>query len=298
MSTNELMDVDAILGEYELSHLEGLGGFAKSVKLARGMALLQKAIQPHMGELMAMRGSKLGFRTDRDSTDKPYPESVIRDALVEGMLRGARPVGNEINVIGGNCYLTREFFERRLRELDGLTDLEIEEGVPANAGERGALVEMHATWRLHGRPMRLDCAKSEDRDTRIPVRMNAGMGADAVLGKARRKLLARIYARCTGSEWAQAEAEEDIVDGQVVETVAVEPQAERLEAPEGDEALRSFADYCGRKAAACRTQLELDAVLGEILANNRHDEERKKIVLDAVGLREMELQELAEQAAG
>jgi hypothetical protein len=266
MSKYEMLDVDAILGEYALSHLEGLGGFAKSVK------------------------------TDRDSSDKPYPEAVIRDALVEGMLRGARPVGNEINVIGGNCYLTREFFERRLRELDGLTDLEIEEGVPATAGERGALVEMHATWRLHGRPMRLDCAKSEDRDTRIPVRMNAGMGADAVLGKARRKLLARIYARCTGSEWAQAEAEADVVDGEVV--TPVEPQVERLAAPEYGEALQSFADYCGRKAAACRTQLELDAVLGEILANNRHDEERKKIALDAVGLREMELQELAEQAAG
>lgn len=50
---------------------------------------------------------------------------------------------------------------------------------------------MKATWLLHGKPDSLEVC--------IPVRVNSGMGADAILGKATRKILGRIHARITGS---------------------------------------------------------------------------------------------------
>jgi hypothetical protein len=52
--------------------------------------------------------------------------------------------------------------------------------------------------------MRIDCTLEKDgagtiTDLRIPVRANAGMGRDALIGKAERKMLHRIYQRLHGA---------------------------------------------------------------------------------------------------
>jgi hypothetical protein len=157
-----------------------------------------------MQPIMALQGSRLGFRTDRDKEPdregkKGYPLAVVRDCMIEGILLGARPCGNEINIIAGNCYLTREFFTRVLREWPGLTDLVIEYAPPAN-GPYGAMVDCKATWKIDGKSDAMLCQKTDEGDNRIVVRVNAGMGADAIFGKADRKLKAKIWQKLTGSE--------------------------------------------------------------------------------------------------
>ena len=109
--------------------------------------------------------------------------------------------GNEINIIAYNLYVTKEGFGRLLRELPGFTNLQIQIGVYAmNATGDGAMVPCSAAWRYNGTPQVMHCEKDASTDWRIVVRVNKGMGPDAIIGKAESKLLRRIYARITGSE--------------------------------------------------------------------------------------------------
>jgi len=158
-----------------------------------------------MKDVMTLQGEKAGFCTDKDK-DGGYKVGDVRRVLVMALLRRLRIVGNEFNIIAGNLYVTKEGFERLLRSYPGLSRLEIEMGVPAMK-DGGALVTCTATWVYNGRPMSIECRQSPEIDSRIPVRVNNAMGVDAILGKAKRKLYARIYERIAGANF-ESEPEE------------------------------------------------------------------------------------------
>lgn len=223
-----LKAIESALAECSHDRLRGMSLMERTVTLADSMVVMRANFQ---GELLArvkgLADTPLGFMTDRATADKPYPDSTIRDCVIEAMLRGAQPIGNEFNIIAGRCYLTKAFFERQLRNYPGLTSLRITEGVPATS-PNGALVPMRATWKLHGQTDELACIDDPQKgDSRIAVRVNSGMGVDAILGKAKRKLLARVFARITGSEWVESDADAEAeVDVPVVEEKPVVQQAE------------------------------------------------------------------------
>ncbi len=209
----EIMKVEAILEECaELS--TDVSHFARAFKTASALRALSKAMTSEMmNDIMELQGSALGFRTDKDR-DGGYPVEVVKECAIDCLLRGGHLAGNEMNIIAGRAYYTKEFFTRRLASFPGLTDLRLSPGVPAMA-TGGALVPYTATWNLNGRPDRIECLarKSADGsidDERICVKVNSGMGADAILGKAERKIRARIYSRITGTNFGDS----DIVDVQ------------------------------------------------------------------------------------
>ena len=185
------------------------GVFSRALQMSRVInqmrSLITKDVMKH---IMPLQGSKLGFRTDNDSSGG-YSEDVVKECLIEAVLNGAMPCGNEFNIIASNSYLTKEFFIRRLREWPGLTDLRIELGVPVT-GNGGALVECYAYWKLDGVDDSIECKKTDKADLRICVRVNNGAIVDATLGKAERKLRAKIWAKLTGSN--------STVDGEVGDT--------------------------------------------------------------------------------
>lgn len=205
------IDIGGLMPAAKLSQLEALiesqvsalsnpaaGTFRRALQMSKAIADMRTLISKEvLSHIMPLQGSRLGFRTDKDQNGG-YPAEVVKECLIEAVLNGAMPCGNEFNIIAGNAYLTREFFTRRLREWPGLTDLVIEMGVPA-VGNGGALVECRATWRLNGVPDSVHCRKTADSDSRIPVRVNANAIVDATLGKAERKLRARVWAKLTGS---------------------------------------------------------------------------------------------------
>lgn len=166
-----------------------------------------------MKDVMTLQDKKAGFATDKKDKGG-YSVAEVRSVLVMALVRGLRIVGNEFNIIAGNLYVTKEGFERLVTTYPGVSRLEIEMGAPAMT-QSGALCACSATWVYHGRPMSIECLQTPAIDCRIPIRVNAAMGVDAILGKAKRKLLARIYERITG---ANMEAEvEDLTPPTVVE---------------------------------------------------------------------------------
>lgn len=226
-SKNELMKQDVIVPESDLQAMLAIDAtskacasqliayasneaakaliVAKSIKQFRN--LLTDAV---MSDIMELQGSPLGFKTD-----KRYEVNVVRDCVVQAFMRGLRVTGNEMNIIAGNLYVTKEGFERLLAEMPGLTNLRVQVGVPQNL-EGGALVPAKADWLMNGIPDSITWEKSETADYRIPIRVNSAMGVDAILGKARSKVLRNIYARISGTKLAvEAEADE-VEEGEVV----------------------------------------------------------------------------------
>lgn len=198
----------------------------KAITLARGMSQIRKHIDPLMPALMELMGSPLGFITDKDRPrydkekkqwdNSKYTAPEIRDALVVGLLRGFRPVGKEMCVISAGFYATKEGMKRVLLEFPGMNNLRIELGVPVNKGETGALVPAKVSWTLNDKPDCLICREGKNPDgtiddTRIPVRVNSGMGVDAIRGKAESKIYRMVYAIVSGANVGVV-SEEDLSD--------------------------------------------------------------------------------------
>src|SRR3990172_6080968 len=187
-----LVRIDQI-AESNLMQAAG-GKMSRALAIADAMQELRLLVTKEMLErVKCLQGTDLGFRTDKDDKGG-YPFETLRDVLIEAAVRGYAPAGNEFNIMSGRFYATQKGLERKVREVPGLTDLRMNEGVPQKMSE-GALVEYHAEWRLNGRHDEIHCCQNGASDTRIACRVNAGMGVDAILGKAKRKMLARIYSR-------------------------------------------------------------------------------------------------------
>lgn len=206
-----LQELDDIAREANRSVIASLGQFKQALVMAGAVRKMNDVITDYMmGDIMALQGTSLGFRTDKDA-GQGYPLPVVKQCLIEAVLYGARPVGNEFNIISGRVYLTKEFYSRAVREWHGLTDLRLMPEVP-QMSNNGALVGYRASWKLNGTPQSLEKVKTEDADNRIPVKVNSGMGADAVLGKATRKMLHAIYGQLTGAYEALPEGDVSDMD--------------------------------------------------------------------------------------
>ena len=202
-------DIEAVVRECNLMAIRELPPLMQSIRMAQGLQRLRDALPegPVKTYFMPLKGSTLGFLTDEQ--DKPYGWEVVRDCIIEALLRGFRPIGNEFNIIAGRFYGAKNGLERIVREYPGLTGLTFDLAVPVMVADKGALVGFEAKWFLLGEPMEMfgRPAAGDALDTRIPVRVNSGMGPDAILGKATRKMFARIYNRLVGMQAVDPDAE-------------------------------------------------------------------------------------------
>jgi hypothetical protein len=214
----------------------------QEIRTAMDLKFVQRVIMP-------LQSTRLGFKTDRDK-DGGYSADVVRDVSVEALLRGFRLVGNEMNIIGGNFYATLEGLERKINEFPGLTNLSLSPGVP-DMSPNHALVSYHAQWALFGERDEMACLRTSDADMRIPVRIHAGNGHDLVLGKAKRKMLARIFQRISGVKIPEGD-----IDGEAIAPARMN-LAERTRALSAATAQRTHNEETGEVLADSEPAPEL-----------------------------------------
>jgi hypothetical protein len=209
--------IESAIQKCSASAIAGLPALKRAVSLAAGIEAMKRALPDALVEriFMPLQGSPLGFVTDKDK-EGGYPIDVVRNCMIEGMIKGASPINNEINIISGRCYLAKNALKRMVNDWPGLSGLTLTPQVPQMVGDKGALVSMRASWLLNGKPCELvrGINKETGEDTRIAVRVNSGMGVDAILGKAERKMFAAIYAMLTNGALT-------VDDGDVIDTVGM-----------------------------------------------------------------------------
>lgn len=198
--TTQYSRLEQIAAQYQ-NVLSTPGTFTQTLQVGAAIEDLRGQLTNEvMAPIMSLQNTNLGFRTDNQAG---YPLPIVRDAVIEATLRGIPLVGNCFNIIAGRFYVTKEgFMYLFAHRLPDVTHLAYDIGVPVLKGDNGALVDCWATWK-HG-------GAAERYEGTIPVRVNAGMGIDAIIGKATRKLLSRVYQRITGSNISDGEAEDMI----------------------------------------------------------------------------------------
>lgn len=180
---------------------EALQGFEKAYHIANAISDLKTILTPeYMKPIMALQGNKLGFKTDKDGA-VGYPEEVVKNCLIEAVLTGFEPWGNQFNIIAGNMYGTKEGFGAVLNKTKGLK-WDITPGLPRiNAAKDGAAVQMKITWTYGAE---LEQVKEID----FAVKMNSFAGVDAAIGKATRKARAWLFNKINGTEVGEGDVQD------------------------------------------------------------------------------------------
>jgi len=183
-----------------------VNGFVKAFLIASAVQDLKTSLtNEYMKPIMDLQGNRLGFKTDKD-TAGGYAESVVKNCLIEAVLTGVQPFGNQFNIIAGNMYITKEGFGYLLSNIKGLSYEIIPQLPRINEAKTSAAISMKVSYSLNGN-------QKSTKDIDIPVKMNQMMGTDAVIGKATRKARAWLYNTITGSEIADGDISD--FDGKV-----------------------------------------------------------------------------------
>lgn len=177
----------SVIGEHNIQ------GFEKAFLIAEATNKLKALLTPeYMKPIMALQGNKLGFKSD-----KVYSEQIVKDCLIEAVLTGLQPHGNQFNIIAGNMYPTKEGLGYLLSNFKGLS-YDITHELPRiNSTNTSAAIIMNITWSIN--------SVRREKSIDFPIKMNKFMGTDAVIGKATRKARAWLYSTITGSEISEGD---------------------------------------------------------------------------------------------
>jgi hypothetical protein len=215
---------------------------------AEAMQTLRELLTPEvMRPVMALQNNPLGYKTDKR---EGYDPETVRDVMITALGRGAAMTLNRVNIISGQCYLTKAYFEEHLDNRQGRGRWAFIHGIPKLVrGTKmvkgrdgsytplenavvGAVLSTEVRWQdADGKwlSQTLEHAiKGDDYST-----------ADAFTGKADRKCGAWLLARITGERVPDGDA-----DG---ETINVTPTS-RTESAPAAATLESRLDAARQKA--------------------------------------------------
>lgn len=200
----DMRKVEKVTTKLSFEKIAAFDALEQSILLAEAVDQLRKALSDDYMETVVLRlmNSPLGFRCDRPNKrqTEPYTREEVREALIQALFYGARLIGNEFNIMSERCYLTREFFERKVREHPDLANLTMGFETSQEAAT-SVRIKWVAEFTLKGEPRKLEQA--------FTVRRNEGQTVEACVGKGRRKMLAHIWMNITGSRTEIPEGEMD-----------------------------------------------------------------------------------------
>ena len=177
-----------------------LGGFQDAYVIASAVEKLKVMLtDDYMKPIMQLQGNRLGYKTDKDK-DGGYPMPVVRNSLIEAVLIGVQPTGNQFNIIAGGAYITKEGFGYLLNKTDGLS-YTIVPGVPnIDLTLKRATVLMKIKWTLGG--------EAKEQELEIVTKADTWTTSDAVIGKATRKSRCWLFNTINDAEIPDADADE------------------------------------------------------------------------------------------
>lgn len=191
------------------------GALQRALTTARAVEILDNLLdETVMAAIMRLYGRPYGFMADKPNwKDKTsYTVKEVKQVIIHGLLAGVFPSNNEMNIIAGRLYITKEGYRRLCEEIPGLTDLDVVPGTP-QAKDGRVLVRVGGSWLLHGiRGTLRGADRKEGIVFCIPVRREASEGPDFHQGKALRRAYKHIYERLTGTSITQDDEGEVTID--------------------------------------------------------------------------------------
>jgi hypothetical protein len=209
--------VDSVLTEKDADK------FHKAYVIAKAAGDLKQALtKEYMAPIMELQNNRLGFKTDKKDG---YDPETVKNCLIEAVLTGVQPFGNQFNIIAGNCYITKEGFGHLLANYPGLSYEIIPQLPRISQDKSSAAIKMEISWKLNG--------VENKREIDFPIRVNSFMGVDAIIGKATRKARAWLFNSLTGVEVGDGDVSDvnaEIVGSQPLKKTKEDIERDRISA--------------------------------------------------------------------
>jgi len=191
-----------------------------AVRQAASLQMLRDLLTPDvMAPVMALMGSTLGFKTDKDSYGEPYGVDVVRDVMITCAGRGGQMTLNHTNIISGNYYATKWQFGTWLDAKQGRGNWLVIHGLPkiirgekmvknkqTQQYEKKTNVVLGATLASEVRWVDGDAWKSETLTHAL--KGDDYSTSDAFNGKADRKCRAWLWGQITGKHIGDGDIDE------------------------------------------------------------------------------------------
>lgn len=177
------------------------GHFERAIILANGVNQITEAVTDNVvNQIRPLMGLPTGFGTDKRPNDAPYDNATIKKVFIHSLLMGLYPVGNEWMIYRNNLLVQRAGWERKFRELPGVTDVEVITGSPSRSGNVW-LVKVVVRWKKDGRPDELrDHEGKPGRQFAITATFEGEKG-ETVAGKATAKAIKLAYQQASGERF-------------------------------------------------------------------------------------------------
>jgi hypothetical protein len=144
-------------------------------------------------------------------------------------------VGNQWNIIGGNMYVTKEGGEYLLSKIKGLSSYEVIPDIPEMRNEKSATVKCLLKWEYLG--------EKKEKTVNFPIKVNAYMSDDAILGKAKRKSYVEIINSIKGTNLVDSDLEDrDVTAPKSKLEITLEKEGRKIEVEEAEALDQSVLD--------------------------------------------------------
>ena len=232
------------IGKQYAGELANSEEFFKPIVMAMAIKDLREALTPEaMAAVKELAGTSLGFLTDKKPHEQ-YPIEVIRECVVEAMIRGVGVVGNQFNIIAGRFYMARNGWEAKLRKA-GCTQIvptvgkpeDVREGKANNNGfaKHTATFGAQATCIKGGQRYSVSACVSDGIDGRIEA---SAFGKDltdclpGMKGKVEARILKKLYCLACDAIEADDEVQDSVI---VIEEPVKQIEQPRAEQKQADE---------------------------------------------------------------
>jgi hypothetical protein len=171
------------------------------IKVASAIVQMEKALKHPsvMGVIKSLAGNRVGFLTDKDSKGG-YDDDTLANCCLEAMLKGLSLRGQEWNIIGGRCYVTKAGAWTVMLSYPGVTDVEVVPGKLRNV-EGEHYITMLCTWKYGG--------VEDSIEREFPIKAPPSPSYELFVGKGTRKILVAAVEKITGKRGFIGEGELD-----------------------------------------------------------------------------------------
>ena len=194
-----------VLAATQASQLKIVNNFGAAFTAVGVVKLLRDALTDEvMNEVfMPLMNTKIGFLTDRDPSkpDKktgqpptPYPVPVVRDCLIDALAMGLMPTGNQMNILAGRMYPTKEGYSALLSRLGVkyICEVGLDESEPT---AKAARIQVVINYSYNGEKSKIA--------TVATVKKDGYSSLDQLRGKAERRGKKILYEYLTGCDMGE-----------------------------------------------------------------------------------------------
>ena len=202
-----------VLAATQASQLKIVNNFGAAFTAVGVVKLLREALTDEvMHEVfMPLMNTKIGFLTDRDPSkpDKktgqpptPYPVPVVRDCLIDALAMGLMPTGNQMNILAGRMYPTKEGYSALLSRLGVkyICEVGLDESEPT---AKAARIQVVINYSYNGEKSKIATVATVKKDSYSSL--------DLLRGKAERRGKKILYEYITGCDMGE-DGETAVVD--------------------------------------------------------------------------------------